>query len=84
MSIEEEKHNLAVLVEVVLYRKVRSLNESSYLNKRQERANLINSFIKENRERFKSIPYDEYVKHINFILERTEDNVRKIREADDR
>ena len=77
-NFEEEKHDLALLVELVLYTQVRSLSEVKVLDKQKRRRELIEDFINENRERFADIPYDEYVGHINFVLERTERNVKRI------
>lgn len=83
MNIAEEKHDLAVLVELVLYNEVRSISEGKVLDKQKEREKLIDRFISENRERFVDIPYEEYVRYINFVLERTENNIRQINKDDD-
>lgn len=83
MNIAEEKHDLAVLVELVLYNEVRSISEGKVLDKQKEREKLIDRFISENRERFADIPYEEYVRYINFVLERTENNIRQINKDDD-
>ena len=83
MNIAEEKHDLAVLVELVLYNEVRSISEGKVLDKQKEREKLIDRFISENRERFADIPYEKYVRYINFVLERTENNIRQINKDDD-
>lgn len=85
-SLEEEKHELALLVELILYNQVRSISEGKVLDRQKRRRELIDEFIEENIDRFESIPYDEYVRYINFVLERTEKNVNRIKnqKSDDR
>lgn len=82
-SLEEEKHELALLVELILYNQVRSISEGKVLDRQKRRRELIDEFIEENIDRFESIPYDEYVRYINFVLERTENNVREINKHKD-
>lgn len=67
------KHQLAILVELVLYEQIKNIDKNA-------RKEAIENFIQQNKERFSDIPYEEYVQYVKLILERTENNIKRIKE----
>ena len=81
-NVEEEKHELAVLVELELYDEIRNIQVEGAPGRRLKLDAML-KFSEKYRDRFEKIPYDEYLRIISSILEKTENNIQKINRDED-
>lgn len=77
---DEDKHAMAVAIECDLYDIISEIEESTRTreDKKNLIAELIDSFISKYRERFSSVPEDEFRNYISAILQRTKNNVQNL------
>lgn len=73
-TLENEKHSIAVLVELVLYKKIATTKP----NESELREKMINDFIQENKNIVKNMNSTQLREHIDFVLRRTQKNVEDL------
>ena len=86
-KIEEQKHDIALLVELTLYNKIRALNEDSNIDdeKRNKlKEEMINEFIEYCALKYEMLTQEQIRNHVLFKLNRTIENIKKIKEEDGR
>ena len=64
--MEEQKHNISILVELVLYPRIRAIDSEniSVKERREEKKEAINAFIKECSERSKIMTEEQIKEHV--------------------
>ena len=85
-KMEEEKHDIALLVEYDLYETIKALDGSG--NNKEERTKIIKEFIEEFieecKERNTTMTEKELEEHIMFVLNRTIENMNILKKGDAR
>ena len=85
--IEQEKHEIAVLTELVLYNKIRAFDtDSNVIQEEKEKLKdeAIDAFVAECQERYKDLSLEQIKEHVIFVLDRTIEGMKKIMEEYER
>ena len=77
---EEEKHDIALMVEYDLYETIKVLDKNE--NNKVERTKIIKEFIEECKGRNTTMTEKELEEHIMFVLNRTIENMNKLKNGD--
>ena len=86
-TIEEQKHDIALLVEHTLYNKIRALNEDDNIGDAERnrlKEEMINEFIEYCALKFEMLTKEQIRSHVQFKLNRTIENIKKLKEDDAR
>ena len=81
--IEQEKHEIALLTEHTLFNRIRAFSEDDSLNdekKAELKEEAINTFVEYCIERHKALTPEQIREHVHFILNRTIENMKKLKE----
>ena len=77
---EEEKHDISLMVEYDLYETIKVLDKNE--NNKVERTKIIKEFIEECKGRNTTMTEKELEEHIMFVLNRTIENMNKLKNGD--
>ena len=77
---EEEKHDIALMVEYDLYETIKVLEKNE--NNKEERTKIIKEFIEECKGRNTTMTEKELEEHIMFVLNRTIENMNRLKNGD--
>ena len=86
-KIEQQKHEITLLVEQVLYNKIRALNEDGNID--DEKRNRLkeestNEFVEYCVLKYEMLTQEQIRSHVLFKLNRTIENIKKLKEDDGR
>jgi len=86
-KIEEQKHDIALLVEHTLYNKIRALNEDANIDddeRNRLKEEITNEFIEYCALKYEMLTKEQIRSHVMFKLNRTIENIKKLKEDDGR
>lgn len=79
-QIEEEKHRIAMMVELVLYKRIKAFDEDDRLDdktKEEQKKEAIDVFIEE-CSKTNILTQDQIREHVEFVLNRTIKNIKSL------
>lgn len=79
-QIEEEKHRIAIMVELVLYKRIKAFDEDDGLDdktKQEQKKEAVDVFI-EKCSRTSILTQDQIREHVEFVLNRTIKNINNL------
>ena len=79
-QIEEEKHRIAVMVELILYKRIKAFDESEGLDekaKEEQKKKAIDVFVEE-CSKTNILTQDQIREHVEFVLNRTIENIKNL------
>ena len=83
-SKEQELHEIALLVELVLYNRIKSFEDDIKIDKEKSKNEAIKAFIESCLEKYKTLTHEEIKEHTLFVLNRTIANVERLKRKDER
>ena len=86
-KMKQAKNQIAILTENILYSRIRALNSDGSINEEMRneiRNEMIDVFVEENTERFKELSPEQIKEHVEFVLNRTIENMKRQKEDSER
>jgi len=82
-KIAQAKHEIAILTENILYSRIRILSEDDSKDeetKNEIKNEMINIFVQEYIERYPELSPEQIREHVIFVLNRTIENTKRLKE----